>query len=113
MLTAAMLCLALVVNSEAGGQPLSTQRAVTHVIRNRVKQKHKSVCQVVREKSQFSRRAKHVTVATVRRVQGFWSAPDVTCGATHFHDPSVSPRWAKRMTRTVRYGNLIFYRKAT
>ena len=110
--SAAMLCLALVVHREAGGEPDATQKAVTHVIRNRVKQEHKPVCHITRQRAQFSR-AKHVPVATVRRVQGFWTAPDVTRGATHFHDPSVSPTWARRMTRTVRYGNLIFYRGNT
>ena len=109
---AAMLCLALVVHREAGGEPTATQKAVTHVIRNRVRQEHKPVCHITRQRAQFSR-AKRVPIATVRRVQSFWTAPDVTRGATHFHDPSVRPRWAKRMTRTVRYGNLIFYRRTT
>lgn len=107
--SAAMLCLALVVHREAGGEPEATQKAVTHVIRNRVKQENKPVCHVTRQKAQFSR-SRHVPMATVRRVQSFWTAPDSTRGATHFHDPSVRPPWAKHMHRTARYGKLIFYK---
>jgi len=36
---------------------------------------------------------------------------DVTDGATHYHNDSVKPEWAKSMTRTVRIDNHIFYRE--
>ena len=36
---------------------------------------------------------------------------DVTDGATHYHNDSVEPDWAKDMTRTVRIDNHIFYRE--
>ena len=36
---------------------------------------------------------------------------DVTDGATHYHNNSVRPYWARDMTRTVRINNHTFYRK--
>jgi spore germination cell wall hydrolase CwlJ-like protein len=36
---------------------------------------------------------------------------DVTDGATHYHNDSVEPHWAKSMTRTIRIDNHIFYRE--
>ena len=39
------------------------------------------------------------------------SAHDITRGATHFFNPSVSdPSWRYRMTKTLSHGNHVFYR---
>ena len=38
--------------------------------------------------------------------------PRVLTGeATHYHNLSVKPRWSKRLHRTARIGDHIFYRK--
>ena len=39
------------------------------------------------------------------------SVTDHSRGATHFHNPSVKPSWAHRMTRTIVIGNHTFYRQ--
>ncbi len=36
----------------------------------------------------------------------------LTGKATHYHAASVLPRWAKRLVRTARIGDHIFYRPA-
>lgn len=36
---------------------------------------------------------------------------DVTDGSTHYHHHSIKPFWIRSMTRTVRIGDHIFYRK--
>ena len=36
----------------------------------------------------------------------------LTGKATHYHNTSVAPRWAKKLVRTARIGAHIFYRPA-
>ncbi len=111
-MNAFLLCLALTVQQEAGGEPPRTQVAVVHTIRNRSKRHHKSACWVVRQTRQFQH-SRHYLQNTLKVVRRAWRLPDSVRGATHFHDPSVKPYWAKRFTRVARIGNLIFYREPT
>jgi spore germination cell wall hydrolase CwlJ-like protein len=111
VVTAALLCLAMTVQREAGGEPAAVQAAVVHVIRNRSTTRHKPVCRVTRARRQFQsirRRPRPDIIQTVRRA---WWAPDKTHGATHFHDPREYPGWAKKMHKTASIGRLRFYRE--
>lgn len=54
MLKTALMCLALTVYHESRGEPLVGQFAVAEVVMNRVEQRDKTVCQVVKESRQFS-----------------------------------------------------------
>lgn len=48
------MCLALTVYHESRGEPIKGQFAVTEVVMNRVEQRDKTVCEVVKENRQFS-----------------------------------------------------------
>lgn len=50
-------CLRRTVYAEAQGEGKLGQRAVAHVILNRSKNRKKTICQVVKEKGQFKRKA--------------------------------------------------------
>ena len=124
-------CLTEALYFEARGENLIGQVAVAEVILNRADSKSypNSVCGVVhqgqskRNGCQFSficdGKVEHIgdrksfeklgKVAWVM-LQG---KPRILTGkATHYHAASVLPRWAKRLVRTARIGNHIFYRPA-
>ncbi|MCH8167895.1 MAG: cell wall hydrolase [Proteobacteria bacterium] len=124
-------CLTEALYFEARGESLVGQVAVAEVILNRVDSKAypNSVCGVVhqgqtkRNACQFSficdGKVEHIgdrkafeelgKVAWVM-LQG---KPRILTGkATHYHAASVLPRWAKRLVRTARIGDHIFYRPA-
>ena len=124
-------CLTEALYFEARGENLVGQVAVAEVILNRVDSKAypNSVCAVVhqgqtkRNACQFSffcdGKLEHIgdrdafeelgKVAWVM-LQG---KPRILTGkATHYHAASVLPRWAKRLVRTARIGDHIFYRPA-
>jgi spore germination cell wall hydrolase CwlJ-like protein len=124
-------CLTEALYFEARGENLVGQVAVAEVILNRVDSKSYpgSVCGVVRQGEskrngcQFSficdGKAEYIgdpeafeelgKVAWVM-LQG---KPRILTGkATHYHNTSVMPRWAKRLVRTARIGDHIFYRQA-
>lgn len=111
MMTASLLCLAMAVQREAGGEPPPVQVAVAHVIRNRAKARHKPVCKIVKEKSQFFLLQKEPRKEVVKLALKAWAQRDTTQGATHFHDPREYPGWAAKMQRTRQIGKLRFYRK--
>ena len=123
-------CLTEAVYFEARGENLLGQVAVAEVILNRVDSKSypNSVCGVIqqgqskRNGCQFSficdGKVEHIgdrdafeelgKVAWVM-LQG---KPRILTGqATHYHAASVLPRWAKRLVRTARIGEHIFYRQ--
>lgn len=111
MMAASLLCLAMAMQREAGGEPPPTQVAVAHVIRNRAKAKHKPICQVVKEKRQFKLARQKPNSELIKTARLAWKKKDTTGGATHFHDPRELPFWAKKMKRTAKIGRLRFYRK--
>lgn len=111
MIAASLLCLAMAVQRESGGEQESVQVAVTHTIRNRVKEKNKSVCTVVKAKCQFRLLHKLPREEVINLAKKAWRQKDTTNGATHFHDQRKYPTWAMKMHRTKRIGSLIFYRK--
>ena len=123
-------CLAEALYFEARGENLVGQVAVAEVILNRVDSETypNSVCGVVhqgeskRNGCQFSficdGKIEHIGDRKVFEEMGkvAWvmlqGKPRILTGkATHYHNTSVLPRWAKRLVRTARIGDHIFYRQ--
>jgi|WetSurSiteA1Bulk_404760.scaffolds.fasta_scaffold30292_1 N-acetylmuramoyl-L-alanine amidase len=121
MLKAAIFCLALNIYYEANVEPLEGKYAVAQVTMNRVNNElyPNTVCKVVYEPYQFSwtltpksppkgegwKEANRVA----KVVLNGW-APDITKGATHYHNNSVSPEWAKRKYKVKTIGKHVFYK---
>ncbi|QIE57741.1 cell wall hydrolase [Pikeienuella piscinae] len=127
-------CLTEAIYFEARGESTRGQFAVAEVVLNRV-DSHKypnSVCGVVtqgagkgkRHGCQFSyacdgkkervvNRAAFVKAAKIAKVLLSGRPRVLTAGATHFHTTNVRPGWSKRLTRTVRIGEHVFYRYPT
>jgi len=123
-------CLTEALYFEARGENLVGQVAVAEVILNRVDSKSypNSVCGVIQQ-GQYKRNACQFSFICDGKVEhiGDRSAfeelgkvawvmlqgkPRILTGkATHYHAASVLPRWAKRLVRTARIGDHIFYRQ--
>ena len=123
-------CLTEALYFEARGENLVGQVAVAEVILNRVDSKSypNSVCGVIQQ-GQYKRNACQFSFICDGKVEYIgdrgsfeelgkvaWvmlqGKPRILTGkATHYHAASVLPRWAKRLVRTARIGNHIFYRQ--
>lgn len=121
-------CLATALYFEARGESLHGQAAVAEVILNRVETSAypNSICGVVNQAGnggcQFSYTCdgKPETISDPRawdvagriaRAMLDGAPRELTQGATHFHTPAVSPKWARSFTRTARIGSHVFYRE--
>jgi hypothetical protein len=123
-------CLTQALYFEARGENLLGQVAVAEVILNRVDSKSypRSVCGVIQQ-GQSKRNACQFSFICDGKVEHIgdreafeelgkvaWvmleGKPRILTGkATHYHAASVLPRWAKRLVRTARIGDHIFYRQ--
>lgn len=116
-LSAAVLCVALTVFHEARGEPMAGKLAVAHVINNRAHGNVSRYCSVVHSKGQFSVKGKsrvdfssgewRDSLAVARSFRSF---PDLSHGATHFHEKKVRPRWRKALRLVSRVGAHLFYK---
>ena len=125
-------CLTEALYFEARGESLVGQVAVAEVILNRVDSRRypNSVCGVIRQGEsrgtgcQFSYRCDGKSDAMsekgARKLMGqvAWvmlkGKPRIlTSEATHYHTTAVRPRWSKKLVKTARIGDHIFYRKPT
>lgn len=126
-------CLSEAIYFESRGEPLEGQVAVAEVILNRVNSSRypDTICEVTRQGVQAGRRDCQFSFAcdgraevmseTVSRERSEKLAAlmmagrprTTTDGATHFHARYVSPRWARKMSRTASIGQHIFYRLPT
>ena len=117
-------CLAVAIYKEASGESIIGQKAVGHVVLNRVSSPGfpDSVCGVVKQRTKYTCQFSWFCKTTIERVfirnKGVievarellqYKYPDVTGGALFFHNTSVSPR--NGLVRTKQIGNHIFYRK--
>lgn len=128
--TNAWSCLAEALYFEARGESLIGQIAVAEVILNRVDSPSypDSVCGVVRQgensgrSCQFSYRCDgrpdepRSREAFERVGKVAWvmltGKPRILTGkATHYHATHVSPSWSRRLVRTARIGDHVFYRR--
>lgn len=129
---AALLCLTLNVYHEAGSEPQKGKSAVAHVTLNRAKNKKEKICKVVYEKDQFSwtktranlRKSKTRGEYAINSQSEAWQSSlyaakeamnnlsvDPTNGAEFFHASYVKPKWSKKLEKTAKIGNHVFYRK--
>lgn len=115
-----LTCLASNVYHEARGEPEVGQVAVAQVTINRVASGRypDSICETVHQRAQFS-----WTRGRVQEPSGkaWWQSvhvatralyggePNPVGNATHFHAPSVSPRWAQAFHKIRTIGNHTFY----
>ena len=114
-------CLALVVYTEARGEPLDGQLLVAEVVLNRVQMEQypDDVCTVAFQQHQFSGLKDTPDLETIL-VDPAWQTsidvavealqgPSLGSGATHYHTTKVTPHWSKKLTRVGKYGRHIFY----
>jgi spore germination cell wall hydrolase CwlJ-like protein len=120
-------CLAMNIYQEANNEPKLGKIAVGNVTMNRVKSNHypRTVCGVITQTykgaCQFSwlcsGKLQRVSQEAYRDIRKLATKiyngeiKDVTRGALFFHNPSVTPEWAKEEKMTVEIGNHKFYRK--
>ena len=115
MLTSTVLCLALIIHNEAGGEKELGKVAVAKVVLNRAKS-HKNTCKVIYEKHQFytkpiKSKGEHWEKSkqlAKKVLSGHFKDP--TNGATHFHNGTVKPKWAKMKRKTAKIGKHYFYK---
>jgi len=114
-------CLALVVYTEARGEPLDGQLLVAEVVLNRVQMEQypDDVCTVAFQQHQFSG-LKDTPDLEIILVDPAWeTSVDVAVealqgytlgsGATHYHNTKATPFWANKLTRVGKFGKHIFY----
>lgn len=125
-----VFCLALVVYTEARGEPLDGQLLVAEVVLNRVQMEQYTddVCAVAFEPHQFSGLKRTPDLETILVDPAWETSVDITVealaqrsehtalqgstlgsGATHYHNTKVTPYWANKLTRVGKYGKHIFY----
>ena len=116
-------CLALVVYTEARGEPLDGQLLVAEVVINRVQSERypDTVCAVAFEQHQFSGLNVTPDLEEVFVDPAWQTSVDIaydalsgnTLGttATHFHNTKKTPYWARKMTLLGKYGGHIFYKE--
>jgi spore germination cell wall hydrolase CwlJ-like protein len=107
-------CLAEVVYHEARGESVKAQRAVAAVVMARAKASGQPPCKVAAKPKQFSGLGKPMHDAAAAEIaadiaHAVYVGEGVPFEATHFHDTSVSPYWAKKMQRVAQVGKLVFY----
>ena len=133
---AASYCLAKAIYYEARGEPLAGRLAVGRVILNRVKSRYypNSVCEVVYQNANWRNRCQFSFACDGKpdqpgHIRAWADAVDIAekmlcrtgqdCSptkvggrinvSTHYHATYVKPRWSKKLPRTGRIGQHIFY----
>ena len=124
-----LTCLALNIYFEALSEPVVGQRAVAHVVMNRVADRRfpATACQVIRQggeqaryRCQFSwwcdgrsdrpRNRKLWQLAKVLAQEVYWGrSKDPTSGALWYHADYVNPYWGKVFKKGPKIGQHIFY----
>lgn len=114
--------VAAVLIAEAGGEGPKGMRAVMEVIQNRARRNGTTRYNVIKAKEQFSA-LNETTIAELiahARRHKLWkraqdialrgTATDLTNGADHYHEESITPYWADPKRRTAKVGRHWFYR---
>lgn len=124
MLPEALLWLSLTVFHEARGVPEKPQIAVAQVALNRAKAENTTVKKVITKPNQFTwtkskKRSKpwntdrEVFVACSVTAVKAMVVPDITGGATHYHEARMRhyPKWTRKMQKTAKIGPFVFYKE--
>lgn len=116
-------CLALVIYTEARGEPVDGQLMVAEVVLNRVAREEypDTVCDVAFDYKQFSGLNSEIDLSAIVSDDAWERSIDVayaalsgeTLGtdATHYHNHTVEPYWVDSMDKLGVYGNHTFYKK--
>lgn len=109
-------CLAWVVWDEARGEPVESRRAVLDAVRERMKQKGKTACEVIAEPRQFSGyKLSYVQQVDENMLTMYEEAdrikPQVR-GCAYFHATYVSPSWASKLTKCATINKHVFYKES-
>ena len=111
-------CIAKAVYAEARGESREGQRAIAHVILNRMRDNDMTACEVISSRGQFTydhrfkvteKEAYHAAQDIAR--EALEGEKDPTHGAISFHIKKVHPCWDSKMKRTVTIGHHYFYRE--
>lgn len=119
-------CLAVAVYFEAQGEPVEGQLAVAEVVLNRAASGEypKSICEVVRQKAQFSfvREGRFPAIdrgsnawrkaVAIAHIAGEKLADRLSSDVLWYHADYVAPGWGRRLDRATQIGAHIFYRRA-
>lgn len=115
-----LACLSSAIYYESVGEPYAGKVAVGQVILERIKNPlyPNSVCTVISENQQFQwfnnqKLPIKVFDETKEIAEGVLAGNKqlrVVQGATHFHNLTVKPDWAKRMVHMATIGNHKFYK---
>ena len=118
---AEITCLTKNAYHEAGNQGEKGILATVFVVLNRTKDSRfpSSPCRVISQTAQFSwygkgkvvkdhKTYKEIEVLVREVVSG--KHRDVTRGSVFFHSTKVKPSWCKKMTKTVKIGDHVFYK---
>lgn len=122
-------CLSEALYFEARGESLKGQLAVAEVILNRVDNRRypDSICGVVTQgasklnRCQFSfkcdgrpedfdEKSAHRRAGKLAQLMLEGRSRPLTRGATHYHTVNVTPGWSRRLEKTAKIGQHIFYR---
>ena len=118
---AEITCLTKNAYHETGNQGEKGILATVFVVLNRTKDSRfpSSPCRVISQTAQFSwygkgkvvkdhKTYKEIEVLVREVVSG--KHRDVTQGSVFFHSTKVKPSWCKKMTKTVKIGDHVFYK---
>ncbi len=122
-LTAAALCLALTVYTEARGEPLAGQQAVALVTMNRAEWQPRNICKEIRKPGQFpwmagphqpikEKLAWHGAQKVAQDVMS-GRVEDFTGGATYFLGKGERPAWRRKTQYVMTIGGHRFYKCAS
>jgi len=104
-------CLSVAIHKEASGEGLLGQRSILDVIQQRMKDKHKTACQIIKEPGQFSWDTTDVkaTKQQLTRYRFVAKMLPVVKEARYFHSVKARPSWAKKMKVKAKIGRHLFY----
>lgn len=125
--------LAAVIVQEAGGEGQTGMLAVAGVIQNRAAVRRATPYAIVTKKFQFESYARVLNGklsedewVNLYRNHPRWLyaveladkidkklCPDITHGSTNFHNTSMTPYWAKKMSFQVKIGKHLFYKETS
>lgn len=119
-------CLSEAIYFEARNQPIKGQKAVAHVVLNRMQngdfpstvcgvihQKNRGVCQFSYfcEKHKLIKDSESYQVARDVAKQVLKGERDFTRGATYYHANYVRPGWSRKYDNVLNIGDHLFYRR--
>lgn len=122
-------CLVEALYFEARGENMQGQIAVAEVILNRVKSRRfpDTICKVISQGAsrrnacqfsfkcdgrpeEFNEHSAYERVSHVADMMMDGRSLQITGGATFYHTTAVRPGWSRRLSRTTRIGDHLFYR---